>query len=91
LHRVIVFPGVKRHQAHQMQAVGVIAVDRQRLLAGGLCVLMPSGAQMAQAGFKECGRMARAKAVLSCLGRSGPCPAVATVYRHISMEQRIHP
>jgi hypothetical protein len=82
---------VQRQQTHQMQAVGVIGIDRQRLLAADLRVEVPSGAQMAQAGFTERRRMARACTVRSCLGCSGTCPAIATVHRHISMEQRLHP
>jgi hypothetical protein len=68
-----------------MQGVGVIAIERQRLLAADLRLQMPSGAQMARAGLMERRRTAGIGTAQGCLGFSGGYPAVATVHRHISM------
>jgi hypothetical protein len=53
---VIILLRPKRQQAHEVQAVSVSWVDRQRLLAGDLSVEMPSGSQMLKAGLVERGR-----------------------------------
>jgi hypothetical protein len=79
---VIGLPLVKRQQAHQMQGVGVVAIERQRLLAADLRLQMPSGAPMAQAGLMERRRVAGVGALQGRLGFSGGYPAVATVHRH---------
>jgi hypothetical protein len=83
---VIGLPLVKRQQTHQMQGVGVTAIERQGLLAADLRLQMPSGAQMARAGLTECRGIAGVGTLQSRLGFSGGYPAVATVHRHISME-----
>jgi hypothetical protein len=82
-HGVVVLVGLEAQQSHQMQAVGMIGIDRERLLAADLRIEMPSGQQMSKAGFAVRFRRACARIIGAYLGFSG-CPAVAAVHRHIS-------
>ena len=75
LHGVIVLAGVERQQAHQMQAVGVTGIDRERLLATELRVERASAAPMAEAGRVERSRridLSTAGLGAGILGCGGP-------------------
>src|SRR5438552_18582814 len=63
-HRVIILPGLQRQQAHEVQGVRMPRIDRQRLLAAGLSIQMPPGAQMRNAGLIERGNRGRGLRVL---------------------------
>jgi len=64
LHGMIVLPGVAQQQAHQMQAVGMSAIDLKRLLAAQLRVDRPPGAPMADS---------RLIKHIRCFGAAGFC------------------
>ena len=60
---MIVLFGVKRQQPHQMQGIGVIGVDGERLLAAKLRVEIPSFAAMTNARLMQRGGRGCARAL----------------------------
>ena len=50
---MVVLSGVERQQPHQMQRVGVIGIDRERLLAADLGIEPPSGPPVGEPGIVQ--------------------------------------
>jgi hypothetical protein len=67
-----------------MQGIGVIGIDRQRLLAANLRVEILSGRSVAKAGFVERGGRVGACTRWFGLGSAACGPAFATIHQRIS-------
>ena len=78
---VIVLAGLDRQPTHQMQAIGVTGVHRQRPLAATLRLQISSGLHMGNARLMQCGRAGGDEAAGSLLGCLGAFAAVASAHQ----------
>src|SRR5581483_8434870 len=88
LDRVIKLSGLQAEESHKVQRVGVLCVERKRLLATDLRLELPTGEQMPQAGFIESCRHSRGWFVPVILGGFGSRPPLATIHRNSNVGNR---
>jgi len=60
---MIVLPGVKGQETHEMQGIRVFRIDSQALPAAKLGVEVPAGAEMPKAGLMERRRRIRRRRI----------------------------